>query len=261
MLDYSVCCIKECDKESHALGLCINHYRLNKKYGSPVVMERHSGHFHGKPADERFAMQVKAQPNGCLHWIGGRDQDGYGCMRGEAAGQMHYRAHRWSWSFHNDRPIPPRGHICHTCDDPRCVNPDHLFLGDALINMQDKIAKGRQRAPAGSENGKALITEEQAQAILRDPRTYTQIAADYNVRPSTIGSIKQRVSWKALGDVDVARHERVSPRKGVSDRITPDIVRDIRTKQISGKEYAEKYGITRASVCDIQKRRSWAHVE
>lgn len=261
MLDHTVCCIKECDKESHALGLCVNHWRMNRKYGSPVAASMHNGLFRGKSSDERFAMQVRKQPSGCAHWIGGTDEDGYGVFRGEAVGQMYFRAHRWSWAFHNNQAIPKGGHICHTCDNPRCVNPGHLFLGDNAINMADKIAKGRARVANGERSGHAVLTEEQAKAILKDPRTYTELAAAYNVKPSTIGSLKQRHSWRSLGEVDVAHAPRVSPRRGVSDRINPDIAREIRTKQLSGKAYAEKFGITQATVCDIQKRRSWAHVE
>ncbi len=260
-MDHSICCIKECDKPVEALGLCVNHWRLNRKYGSPVATKMHSGSFRGKPADERFAMQVRAQASGCLHWVGGTDSDGYGAFQGEAAGQMHSRAHRWSWAFHNNRAIPKGAHICHTCDNPRCVNPDHLVLGTALSNMQDKIAKGRQRVGQGERAGHAVLTEDQAKAILSDPRTYTELAAAYNVKPSTIGSLKQRHSWRSLGAAEVARAPRVSPRRGVSDRVNPEIVREIRTMQLSGKGYSEKFGITPATVCDIQKRRSWAHVE
>lgn len=260
-MDFSICCIKGCNEKTEALGLCINHWRLNRKYGSPVARKQHSGMFRGKPADERFAMQVRKQPSGCLHWVGARDQDGYGSFRGEAAGQMHSRAHRWSWSFHNDQPIPKHGHICHKCDDPRCVNPEHLFLGDNAINMADKIAKGRARAPAGENHRDAVITEEQAKAILSDPRTYAEIAVEYHVKPSTVGGLKQRVSWRNLGDVEVVKHKRVGHRRGVSEKITPEIVREIRTKQMTGKQYAAKFGVTQATVCDIQKRRSWAHVE
>lgn len=261
MRDYSVCCIKGCDKPSVALGLCVNHWRRNKRYGSPVALKSHVGMFIGKPPEVRFAMQIKKQENGCWIWTGGTDQDGYGGFRAEAAGQMHQRAHRWSWSFHNKQPIPRGGMICHTCDTPRCVNPAHLFLGDALINMRDKITKGRARVAQGEQAGRAILTAEQAREILADPRPYAAIAADYNVSPGAIGSIKQRVSWQSLGDVEVARAPRVSPRKGVSDKITPDVVREIRASAEPGKVLAARYGVSVQTVCDIRKRRSWAHVE
>jgi len=259
---FSVCCIKGCDEPSVALGLCNLHWRRNKRFGSPVATKNHAGMFLGKPAPERFAMQHKVDAGGCWIWTGGTDADGYGAFRGEAAGQQFLRAHRWSWAHHNNQRVPPGAHICHTCDNPRCVNPEHLFLGDPLANMRDKVAKGRMRVPEGEQHGKAKLTEVQARAILADPRPYAAVAADYGVTSSTIGDIKQRASWQHLEDVDVApRPPRISPRKGVSDRITPDIVRAIRGAPGPLKAIAERYGISVQTVCDIRKRRSWAHIE
>ena len=261
-MDFSVCCIKGCDEPSVALGLCNLHWRRNKRYGSPVATKNHAGLFLGKSAPERFAMQHKAHESGCWIWTSSTDQDGYGAFVGEAAGQMFRRAHRWSWAHHNNQRVPLGAHICHTCDNPRCVNPAHLFLGDPLANMRDKVAKGRLRVADGEKNGHAKLTEAQARAILADPRPHAAIAADYGVKSSTISSIKQRVSWQHIEDVEVAPPPpRISPRKGKSDRITPEIVRAIRAANEPLKALAERHGVSVQTVCDIRKRRSWTHVE
>lgn len=260
MQDYGICCIKGCEKPSLALGLCAKHWRRNRLYGSPIAAKKHSGMFRGLPSLERFRMQYKVAESGCWVWTGGVDQDEYGTFRAEASGELYQRAHRWSWAYHNNQKIPPGGMICHKCDAPRCVNPDHLFLGDALSNMQDKIAKGRQRVAFGAHAAKAKLTDGQASAILADPRPYAAIAADYGVTASTVGSIKQRSSWRHI-EGDAVKAKRVSPRKGKSDKITIDIVREIRTSTEHGKSLAEKYGISVQTVCDIKKRRSWAHVD
>lgn len=260
MLDHKICCIKGCEKPSLALGLCAKHWRRNRLYGSPVAAKKHSGMFRGLPPLERFRMQYKFADSGCWVWTGGVDQDGYGTFRAEAIGVMHQRAHRWSWAYHNNQMIPKGGMICHKCDNPCCVNPEHLFLGDALVNMQDKIAKGRQRVAIGAFAGPAKITEEQASDILVDPRPYAAIAADYGISASTVGSIKQRVSWQHVKG-EAVKAKRVSPRKGKSNRITPDIVREIRTSTDSGAKLSAQYGISKQTVCDIRKRRSWAHIE
>ena len=76
-----VCCIKGCEKIVHALGLCINHWRLNRKYGSPVARKTHVGMYRGVPAPERFFMNVKKTET-CWMWTGGKDKDGYGSFRG-----------------------------------------------------------------------------------------------------------------------------------------------------------------------------------
>lgn len=77
----------------------------------------------------------------CWLWTGARDRGGYGQFSG--------RAHRWSWLIHHGyRP----GHglfVCHHCDNPPCVRPDHLFLGTASDNARDMVAKGRQGRRVG----------------------------------------------------------------------------------------------------------------
>lgn len=260
-MDHSICCIKECEKEVLALGLCSKHWRRNRLYGSPVALQKHSGSFFGLTPEQRFKMQYKVAGNGCWEWTGGKDRDGYGLFRGETSGQMFKRAHRWSWAYHNNSEIKPGQMVCHSCDSPKCVNPEHLFIGDALINMQDKAAKGRSRVPFGENCAASKITEQQAREILADPRPYAAIAADYGLNQSSVGSIKQRLSWGHLDVEHIGRAKRVSPKKGKSEKVTPEIVKEIRDSLLSGKSLAEKFGISPQLVCDIKKRRSWAHVE
>ena len=76
----------------------------------------------------------------CWVWTGARDASGYGSFHMCARGQV--PAHRAAWEF-NFGPIPPGLLVCHTCDNPPCVNPAHLFLGTYSDNMQDCISKGR----------------------------------------------------------------------------------------------------------------------
>jgi hypothetical protein len=73
-----------------------------------------------------------------------------------------------------------------------------LFSGTNADNMRDKVQKGRTHIAAGERNGHAILTERQVRRILRDPRPHAEIATQYNVATSTIGSIKQRYSWKHL---------------------------------------------------------------
>jgi hypothetical protein len=254
--DSKVCCIKGCDKDVEALGLCVNHYRLNRKYGSPVAYKNHNGLFRRMSVEQRFLFNVE-KTNGCWNWTASVDSDGYGRFSGTLRGQLYKKAHRFSYAFyHGD--IGDKL-VCHTCDNPRCVNPAHLFLGSNAENMADRFSKGRFRIPTGEHSHLAKISEEQAKAILIDPRPYAKIAQDYAIAASTVGSIKNRNSWTTL-DIEPIKSVRVSPRKGVSDKLTPDDVRFIRESNISGVELARKYGISPGTITDIRKRRSWAHV-
>lgn len=76
---------------------------------------------------------------GCILWTAGSDKDGYGKI---AVNGKDWRAHRLSFHLHNG-PVTTNILVCHKCDTPSCINPSHLFAGDPLVNMQDKVRKGR----------------------------------------------------------------------------------------------------------------------
>ena len=191
-----VCCIKGCDLPVLALGLCNKHWRRNKKYGSPIAIARHSGTFRGMSAEQRFAMSVD-KTDGCWIWTASKDKNGYGIFKGMIGDVLFTRAHRYSYALHTGDLLVGMQAL-HSCDNPSCVNPDHLFAGTNADNMRDKIQKGRARTPVGEKHGKAVLTESQVRRVLRDPRPYAVIATEYNVAATTIASIKQRVSWKHL---------------------------------------------------------------
>jgi hypothetical protein len=259
-LDRKVCGIKGCDLRARSLGLCNKHWRQMKRYGSPLATRLYPRRLNGLSSEERFWMQVKKTRN-CWLWTGRKDKNGYGLFQGEIHGVVYRKAHRYSWALHNDQPVPAGGQVCHACDNPPCVRADdHLFIGTIMDNMDDKIRKGRGRVAYGEKSGKAKLTEEQAKAIRLDPRTWAAIGADYNLAASTVGSIKQRISWRHL-DVEVVKGKRPGPRRGVSDNITPEIVRTIRTSTERGRVLAKRYGVSEQTICDIRKRRSWKHID
>lgn len=256
----TICCIKGCDNEVEALGLCVNHWRRNKKYGSPVAMKSHSGQFRGLSTEDRFWRQVKIDA-GCWEWKGGKDKNGYGIFKGNIGDQMFARAHRFSYVLQSGEVLNGL-HVCHTCDNPSCVNPDHLFSGTCADNMRDKVMKGRSFLPKGEGNGHTILTESQVINILADPRPYSTIAADYGVATTTIGTIKQKRSWKHLAD-DSVKAKRIGNRgeKSYAAKITADDVRHIRSCSEAGKDLAVKYDVSRQTITDIRKNRSWSHVQ
>jgi hypothetical protein len=96
-----------------------------------------------QPVWPRFNARYAISETGCWEWTGALNNKGYGklCVNGKQI-----FAHRASYALHVG-PIPPGSVICHLCDNPRCVNPDHLFAGTMLDNTRDMIAKGRAVHP------------------------------------------------------------------------------------------------------------------
>jgi hypothetical protein len=257
----AICGIKECFEEVAYLGMCQKHWRRNRQFGSPFALKAHSGAMKGLSAIERFNKQhTKDGPNGCWEWTACVDRDGYGKFRGMVGTVAYNKAHRFSWAHHTQSEIAPGMMVCHSCDNPRCVNPAHLWLGEAKENVRDMHAKGRAYFQGGSLSHAAKLTESDVLNILADCRPYTAIAQEYGVTTMTISDIKCRRSWSHL-EVDFIGHApRVSPKRGKSERINPDIVREIRTSDARGVDLALKFSVSVQLITAIRKRRAWAHV-
>jgi len=104
-------------------------------------------------------------------------------------------AHRMSFAVHKG-DIPKGMMVLHACDNPGCINPDHLFLGTAKDNDSDCRMKGRQTKTNGSFNGRSKITEELAIAIRQLPKKNQRLLAQkYGVTQKVIWNVQNGKSW------------------------------------------------------------------
>lgn len=131
----AMCSVAGCERTAVARTWCLPHYKRWQRWGDPTG---------SKPtALERFWAKVdKDGPGGCWIWTSTRNHRGYGLFRDIPARQV--ATHRYSYMLHKGE-IPEGLFVCHTCDNPPCCNPDHLWLGTHLENMRDRGAKGRYR--------------------------------------------------------------------------------------------------------------------
>ncbi len=151
-----------------------------------------------KKSFEKYVIRQE----GCWEWKGPIAKGGYPVMscRREIGSD---RGHRASWMIYKG-PIPKGMLVCHSCDNPICTNPNHLWIGSQKQNNDDKIAKGRgkyEQPPSkkGSLNNAAKLTEEQVKEIkilLEKGLTMIAIGKQYGVSKTTILRIKKGTNWK-----------------------------------------------------------------
>jgi hypothetical protein len=141
--------------------------------------------------------------SGCREWQGAKHRQGYGMLR---VGVRSVLAHRVAWEEANG-PIPDGLHVCHRCDNPACVNVDHLFLGTHLDNMRDRQAKGRTKLPRaeGSQCVWARLKEHDVSLIrlltslgVRQPK----IAALFGISQTMVSHIHRGVVWKHVAPLE-----------------------------------------------------------
>lgn len=140
-----------------------------------------------KSLSERFWNKVdRKELSDCWEWLGYKDRYGIIGINGK-----NFKTHRVSWELHHG-PVPEGMHVLHKCDNPGCVNPSHLFLGDHTDNMQDMVEKGR--------GGRAKLTLDQVQEIRNIGRSVVSgvIARQYNICESQVCAILRGDQWGAL---------------------------------------------------------------
>lgn len=142
-----------------------------------------------------FSKTSGIDENGCLIWSGAKKPSGYGnfYMLGR-----YETAHRAIWIIHNGE-IPEGMYICHKCDNPQCVNIEHLFLGTPSDNQQDRSAKGR------ANNGEMSHLSKLTGVLVKDIRrrralgeSFMSLASAFGVCEANIRCICKRKTWRHI---------------------------------------------------------------
>jgi len=152
--------------------------------------------------EEKFWEKVNIRNNGCWEWLAQKDKDGYGTfMLSSNKGQKRTRAHRYSWVLHFG-DVPKEKFVLHKCDNPPCINPNHLFLGTAKDNTQDMVKKHRYgyNNIGGENHPNAKLNNQKVKQIkeLWNSKQYTQIELGrmFDVGNKQINLIINNKAWK-----------------------------------------------------------------
>ena len=129
--------------------------------------------------------KVDRRSSDCWDWLASEDRDGYGRFWD---GEKHVRAHRFAWTLFRG-PIPEGKQVLHECDNPPCVNPDHLFLGTNTDNIKDMMQKGRHAAKLNP----VKVREIRDRAA--GGETHKSISIDVGVSRPLITEVVNRKLW------------------------------------------------------------------
>lgn len=186
------CSIEGCANPYYGRGFCKNHHQWHWNHGlleplkQPTLRER------------LLEGYMPIPESGCWIWMERLSSTGYG--RVSIGNQKSAFAHRKSYEEFKG-PIPEGMSVCHKCDIPSCINPDHLFLGTHQENMADSARKGRAKQPKnpiGAKHPRAKLTAEQVKEIREYKGTLKYLAEKYGVNPMTIYRARNGIHYGSV---------------------------------------------------------------
>ena len=194
-------------------------------------------------------MQIRLTETGCWEWPVGSRKGGYGEVE---IGGVREGVHRLSYRVFVGE-IPGGKYVCHHCDNPRCVNPKHLFVGTQAANMQDASEKGRLRRKLTMEE--VLKIKEGFQS---GTNSITGVAKRLGVRRATIQSLVRGKTWAGVGPdisgIGEAIRER-SPAKLKTEEV--EEIREMLESGVTQAEIGERFGVSPRTIYGIKVGETW----
>lgn len=189
------CSVEGCGRPFMARGLCGTHYMQERRADPTFSHNRPRG-----TLEERFFRKI-VKTEECWLWFGNIRPNGYGSIQEGGKGSRTLSAHRLSYEIHKGE-IPDGMVVMHSCDNPSCVNPDHLSVGTYKDNTHDMIAKGRKRtvAPKGTGNGKAKLNDDLVRYIRQSDKKAASIARELGLSENCIRGVLSGRTWSHVND-------------------------------------------------------------
>lgn len=215
-------------KANHKLTNRLTNY-WKKRYDNDILVRRRI---------DRFLSKIKID-NECWYWMASKVGQGYGAC----SFYRDSRAHRVSFRLFRGK-IPKSLCVCHSCDNPSCVNPKHLWLGTTQENTEDRYKKGR--SASGDRNG----THTHPEKVARGDKT----------------GVRKHPESRPRGDSHWARKHRelFFGENNVGAKLTEDKVRKIRkmfdNDKYTKKELSVKYNVSLVTIDRIVSRITWKHI-
>ncbi len=205
----------------------------------------------------RFDAKVVKMDSGCHEWSGSKDEDGYGyfCVLGRTV-----KAHRFSIMRATGAEIPEGMCVCHSCDNPKCVNPAHLWLGTNADNTADRVVKGR----TSRQGAPPKLTDEQVMEVIgmlaTGEHSCADVARHFGVTKALITKIRKgEVRSDVTGALDLSvtdqyRKQRNDGHHNPNAKLSPDDVNGIialRAGGLSQQKIADRYGVTQTCISRV----------
>ena len=210
---------------------------------------------------DRFWDKVDVRGgNDCWEWTGGKDRDGYGLI-GLKSPWRTRGAHRVSYVIGNG-PIPDGLLVLHSCDNPSCVNPAHLFTGTQLDNMRDMIDKGRVYLRQGARNPNCSLSEDDVLQItdrIKSGETFSNIAKDFSTSRYSIANINTGKNWGWLTGATKESPMLVKKNRKKLSNIDVKFIRHWSKFGHRNIDIAKSFKVSPTTICEVVSGRTWSN--